>query len=1219
MILVVIVLSMLLSNIVFAETLPTSCKKEGYTVSTINGIFTDEEGARNNQRFLRILLKDEYKGEKIDYQYLLNPTHLAGVGDLLDAVAQGLFDQESDYDLIEMLNDASQKVTTQKLLLVGHSQGNFYANNFYDKAASQPGGVPSQSIGVYSVGTPANLVAGGGKYLTSDTDNVIASVVARFINILSPNVHIPLQNDGSDGNGHSFSDVYLKYQGDKIISDIKFSLNKLQNNDEQLPQDPCISPPELTVFHNIQGVAFTSADFVINNTNKAGVYIADSAYNSGAIIGSVIHNTALTIDNIVSGLLANAVDSLPDVSSVTTILPDISSDISKPTDIKHTEATPPYMQEKTLSTTTVESTPESNKKENVVNNVLEPIIPITPIVPNIVFNGGGGGGGGGGGSPPPVADTTAPVITILGTDPVNIVVPPPPPLATFTIDKDTTLTAGEYNYDNLIITNNATLTLEGDSQSSNSFKGVKITAVNLTITKGASISADQKGYGPDQGPGVVEALSGVSNPGASYGGLSYNNPNGVTYGSEIEPIHLGSGGAGLNHGGGAIRIVVSDTFTNDGIISSNGGDSSSGGSIYVTANNIVGSGIFRANGGRLYQAGHFKSPGGGGRVALYYQTSSFSGIIEAKGGCGDYGNGGICAQNGTAGVFDTLNNDLYLNGYAWQFLQKDGPFSFNNIFITNSIKVISENNVSITANKILINNSASFTLGDNNILNVLTIALDGSSILTFSGSEIMTTNILNINGNSTVTVTPEHTLTLNIPNIIVSVGSYLSVNGAGYLKGLGASLVDYDTANGASYGGLGGGTSPSQTYGSATTPIDFGSGTMSYRGGGALRLIVENLENNGTISADGALGQTSGGSIYATINHLSGNGSFSANGGGVSWFYGAIGGSGGRIAIYYQDSSFSGTAIARGGLYCFYDCVTAAGDGTVGLFDVPKNTLNIYKSWRFQKNDSLLNFNHIVLTNGAMVITEDGVNITADDLLLDKISTLTLAKDLILNIPSITLDGSSTLILSGSETMTTNILMLTGNSIVTVLPENILSLNIPNISIASGSSISADGKGYMNGPGSPDIYYEAGASYGGKGGGVLAKPVYGSAKEPVDFGSGTEGSRGGGAVHLIVDNILQNDGMVSANGNRERMSGGSIYVTANKINGNGIFQANGGNSSWPYGAIGGSGGRIAIYYKDYSFSGTVTALAGKYCFYDCAPAAEDGTLKIIDSKIPIAP
>ena len=70
--------------------------------------------------------------------------------------------------------------------------------------------------------------------------------------------------------------------------------------------------------------------------------------------------------------------------------------------------------------------------------------------------------------------------------------PPPPPLTTFTIDKNTTLAPGEYNYDNLVITNNAALTLEGDPQSSNSFKGVKITAVSLTITEGASISADQK-------------------------------------------------------------------------------------------------------------------------------------------------------------------------------------------------------------------------------------------------------------------------------------------------------------------------------------------------------------------------------------------------------------------------------------------------------------------------------------------------------------------------------------------------------------------------------------------------------------------------------------------------------------------------------------------------------------------------------------------------------
>ena len=54
-----------------------------------------------------------------------------------------------------MIKTASEKVSTKKLLLVAHSQGNFYANSFYDAVAGQPGGVPMQSISVYSVATPA--------------------------------------------------------------------------------------------------------------------------------------------------------------------------------------------------------------------------------------------------------------------------------------------------------------------------------------------------------------------------------------------------------------------------------------------------------------------------------------------------------------------------------------------------------------------------------------------------------------------------------------------------------------------------------------------------------------------------------------------------------------------------------------------------------------------------------------------------------------------------------------------------------------------------------------------------------------------------------------------------------------------------------------------------------------------------------------------------------
>src|SRR3989344_9406878 len=98
-----------------------------------------------------------YNNQSIDYQYLLNPSHLAGVGDVLAAAYQKYFDEREvrDYDLVEMLRDASEKVKTQKPLLVAHSQGNFYANSFYDTVAVKAGGVPEESISDYTVVTPA--------------------------------------------------------------------------------------------------------------------------------------------------------------------------------------------------------------------------------------------------------------------------------------------------------------------------------------------------------------------------------------------------------------------------------------------------------------------------------------------------------------------------------------------------------------------------------------------------------------------------------------------------------------------------------------------------------------------------------------------------------------------------------------------------------------------------------------------------------------------------------------------------------------------------------------------------------------------------------------------------------------------------------------------------------------------------------------------------------
>ncbi|MBI4087302.1 MAG: hypothetical protein HY434_00535, partial [Candidatus Liptonbacteria bacterium] len=248
---------------IFAQTANQVCSRTGYTLVTINGIFTDDVGAKKNKENLQRILPNTYKNEALKVDYLLNASHLGGLGDIIKSIYQEVFDSETvkDYDLTEMLKDASENVRTQKLLLVAHSQGNFYANSFYDTVADKTGGVPRASIGVYSVATPSGRVAGEGKWLTSDTDKVIAGMVGRVLsrNIMAPNTHIALQ-PSDDSLGHDFSSVYLKYRSSEIVTDIRSSLDRLQTNDAQDTQSPCIAPPKLTLWHKAFGQALALVD-----------------------------------------------------------------------------------------------------------------------------------------------------------------------------------------------------------------------------------------------------------------------------------------------------------------------------------------------------------------------------------------------------------------------------------------------------------------------------------------------------------------------------------------------------------------------------------------------------------------------------------------------------------------------------------------------------------------------------------------------------------------------------------------------------------------------------------------------------------------------------------------------------------------------------------------------------------------------------------------------
>ena len=290
---------------IFAQEGEQVCSPVGYSVFTINGIFTDETGAKENKDKLKNKLPPSFNNQSITVDYLHNPSHIAGLGDLAMSAYQKIFDYEAvkDYDLVEMLKDASEKVKTQKLLLVAHSQGNFYANSFYDSVAGKDGGVPNESIGVYAVATPAGRVAGGGKWLTSDTDKVIVDLVGLFPfkKIMPPNTNIVLTKD-DDSNGHNFSGVYLKHRGQEIVSDIQKSLGRLTENNVQSKESPCLTPPKLTLAHKIQGEILSAVDPFANMVKDGIVVVAVGAYKAGEALAKGVYS--------LTGLIAGAYDSL---------------------------------------------------------------------------------------------------------------------------------------------------------------------------------------------------------------------------------------------------------------------------------------------------------------------------------------------------------------------------------------------------------------------------------------------------------------------------------------------------------------------------------------------------------------------------------------------------------------------------------------------------------------------------------------------------------------------------------------------------------------------------------------------------------------------------------------------------------------------------------------------------------------------------------------------
>lgn len=144
--------------------------------------------------------------------------------------------------------------------------------------------------------------------------------------------------------------------------------------------------------------------------------------------------------------------------------------------------------------------------------------------------------------------------------------------------------------------------------------------------------------------------------------------------------------------------------------------------------------------------------------------------------------------------------------------------------------------------------------------------------------------------------------------------------------------------------------------------------------------------------------------------------------------------------------------------------------------------------------------------------------------------------------------------------------------------------------------------GLGQGPGEYSPRGSSGAGHGGTGGhggyDVDIGAFYGSVFYPTSFGStGGGGKSPGGGVIKITTSELQVDGDIECKGgvyeggiNHGGGSGGSIFINATIIRGEGVIDATGGSGNGLGG--GGSGGRIAVYYHSSSFSGHFTAFGG---------------------------
>ncbi|MEK7628191.1 MAG: hypothetical protein AAB421_02095 [Patescibacteria group bacterium] len=316
------ILIFLLSTPLYIVASEDTCSTNKETVVYINGIFTEYDKAKVDAEKIQAELwaRVPQTTGLVPVKLAHNPTHLGGIGDVLKSMLQKTWESEGkteeDFDLLTITKQLAQEVKTQKILILGHSQGTFYANALYDYLIKR--GVPAKSLAVYNIATPASYVAGHGKYLTNANDAVIAEVrqtakESGYPQPLPANTSIPRNPTevGSEWAGHGISTTYLAERPTDIAGTIAFLLSRLEAEPTRDTSQPCIPPPESTAAYYAKKVAFLVGD-------PAG-QVAAPVLALAHRVGSNIAEPLMTVGGHLVNLLGNRIAGLSKNQSASAI------------------------------------------------------------------------------------------------------------------------------------------------------------------------------------------------------------------------------------------------------------------------------------------------------------------------------------------------------------------------------------------------------------------------------------------------------------------------------------------------------------------------------------------------------------------------------------------------------------------------------------------------------------------------------------------------------------------------------------------------------------------------------------------------------------------------------------------------------------------------------------------------------------------------------------